>query len=185
MNYLAAQNLARALPMVSFQSLVDTLVGNPVELDKYMSSEKVNDQMQKLWLNSLYLLIFHEFCHIDADRKSSGVRGRAQGADDSTSTNQREVKADGCAVNIISRDEGQFGQSPISFLSVFLVASTQGVLENVLRPSGLMLGHPASSDRLQKAHTLVLSFIGSSPREARYRDTLDGVLAHFLAVLPK
>jgi hypothetical protein len=186
MKYVAAQNLDRALPIISFQSLADAAVGKPIALDKYLSKDKTKEQIQKLYLNSLYFLIFHEFCHINADRKTPQNRQAQQASpSDAIATNQVEIEADRCAVEIINRDEAQFSQSPISFFSVFLVASTQGVLENVLRQSGKMLGHPASSDRLRKAYALASSYVASSPNRTRYQDTLDGVLEHFLEVLPK
>ena len=185
MKYIAAQNLDRQVPLISFQSLVDGLVGKPVDLDKYLSNDKAKVQTQTQYLNSLYFLIFHEFCHIDADRHPSGDRQGSQDRSESdAAANQREIDADRCAVDIINRDEA-LRQSPISFLSVFLVAATQGVLENVLRPSGQVLGHPASSDRLRKAHALATGFIASSPNRIKFQATLDGVLEHFLSVLPK
>jgi hypothetical protein len=67
---------------------------------------------------------------------------------------------------------------------VFLVSSTQAVLERAIPQKG-PASHPAPQARLANTYNIDLDYIQKSPDLNKYRPTLDGMYQHFSELLPK
>jgi hypothetical protein len=189
MRHVLAQNIAGAKAR-TLPDIAQEVVGVPVDLGPYLQDEKVMQQIRNMFLHSLYFLVFHEFCHIKEGHLEK--RGRINAMKDSdlpggkTKSDllvQIEKDADACSLELINRDEQQFKSSPISFVSVFMVASTQGVFNRVLETTRQNITHPGALERLSFAYQGSLKAIKGSKDEARYKNTLDGMYAHFEKVM--
>lgn len=182
MRYAVEQNLDRSAQPAALPDLVQQFVGRPINIENYQGNGQFQQQHRKLFVNAIAFLILHEFCHVAAEATPAT---EAVGAGAGVPGLRGEIAADSCAAGIINSDEDPTLRSPLTFISMFMVVSTQGVLEHVLRRFNLVLGHPASAARLRAAHELATDFIKASPNRARYQPTLDGLLAHFVEVMPK
>jgi|HubBroStandDraft_5_1064220.scaffolds.fasta_scaffold00372_11 hypothetical protein len=189
MRYVLEQNLNKNALKISFQDLVNKVMGTPTDISKYQSNGKFSGQVQTMFLTSLYFLIFHEFCHIHSHDPEQRMKIAAMTDKQADSAAKQamlvrlEMDADSCAIDIMNRDEAQFKFSPISFFSTFMVSSTQAIFQKVLPAQTIT--HPAPKERLTNAYDTDLKFIERSPDMARYKVTLDGVYDHFGSLVPK
>jgi hypothetical protein len=187
MRYVLAQNLNKATPSIQFPQLVQQLVGEPTDVQKYLNVPKANGEIENFVLTSFYFVIFHEFCHVhngDPDRRLQIAKMSSAAAQEAALV-QLEENADACAMDIMNRDEAQYKFSPISFICAFMVTSTQAVLEKVLPPQRGSATHPAPQERLDKAYQTSIAYIQAQPDGARYKASIDGVYQHFADLLPK
>ena len=179
MRYVLAQNLTKGTPNVSFAEIVSGVMGGSTDVAKYKGNPAFQRQVQTLFLNSIEFLDFHEFCHInngDPARRTKIAEmpdNTVPGAPPEATPLQLEIGADACAINIINRDEAQYKFSPISFFSVFMVASTQAVFEKFLPPHAAAT-HPSPRQRLASAYQTNLKFIEDLPTWLDTRTRLTG-----------
>jgi hypothetical protein len=183
MRYVLAQNLRNA-PVFALSQLVDEYVGKRLDIRKYIEDRGFKDRHEKLVLQSIYFLVFHEFCHIRAGdiRSRVEINRLTDETEKVARLVQLETTADSCAIEIINRDEAQHSSSPISFISAFTVASTQAVLERVLGDSREVT-HPSPQARLTNAREKALKLIEGSPNATRYAASVNGLYQHFAGLV--
>jgi hypothetical protein len=189
MRFVLSENLRPLMPAIRFSELVNKVVGAPTDISKYEQNAKYTQEWQALFLNSLYFLIFHEFCHIHAKdpQKRIDINKLRDGELPKGTTKTEllfklEAGADSCALDIIDREESQYKSSPVSFLAPFVVISTQAVLEKVVPEHGTQT-HPSSAKRLFDAYQIGLRSIVGSAQAEQYKATLSAVYSHFAQLL--
>jgi hypothetical protein len=115
MRYVLRQNLSSTVPKYSLAQLANELVGSKVDLGSYEARPNYQRQWQTLFLQSLYFLVFHEFCHIhakDIERRKEIAKLPADTPENIAKRESMlvalENRADSCAIEVINRDESQF-----------------------------------------------------------------------------
>lgn len=192
MRHVLELNLKRQAQVATLAQVVNEVVGAPTDISKYLRDEKFSERVQLMALETFHFLILHEFCHIyagDVQRRqaveSMADSVVAQGTPKEAMRVRIEREADSCAIGIIGRDEARFKSAPTSFISAFLVASTQSVFESIQPPKQGGATHPSPPERLTNAYEMNLKLVEGWPNAARYRVTLDGLYQHFLKITPR
>jgi hypothetical protein len=189
MRTVLAQNVDRKLPPISFETLVNDFMPEPIDISKYLTNAAFQRQERTLFLVSLYFLTFHEFCHIRLNhlQRQATIAAMPEASLPPSTTKaalrvQLEKEADSCAVDIVNRDEARYNSSPIVFFAVFVVSSTQAVLDTFLPNPKASANHPSPAERMADAYDAGIHLVQGLPNAKRYSDTLTVVFEHFKTV---
>ena len=142
-----------------------------------LEDPKFKQREQTLFLAALNFLSLHERCHFGLDHGSRMQEIRKQPiASQPAERRKLELEADKCAIDIINADEQGFAASPVSYLGLVMIVTTQAIV-SAYAVSPETSSHPSSRARIDAAQKEVLQFVAmnQNAQTDKYKATITGV----------